>query len=132
MKRSIIIFIISALVFFSSLVWLINYKPSGSLNEILVIAVLVTVLSFAIFRGISVARSSINKEPVEDELSKKVMTKASSLSYYISIYLWLVIMYLSDKTKLESHSLIGAGIMGMALIFLCCWFFVKYKGLKNE
>lgn len=60
------------------------------------------------------------------------MTKASSLSYYFSIYLWLFIMYISDRTSLETHSLIGAGIMGIAVIFFLSWVGIKLYGMKNE
>jgi hypothetical protein len=46
--------------------------------------------------------------------------------------MWLFVMYISDKTSLPSDSLIGAGIMGMALVFLFCWLGVKFFGIKNE
>lgn len=89
------------------------------------------VVGFAVFIGINRIKSVIQKEPIEDELSKKIMIKASSISYYISIYLWLIIMYFSDKVALESHSLIGAGILGMAIIFLLSWIGVKMFGVSN-
>jgi len=60
------------------------------------------------------------------------MTRASSFAYYISIYLWLFIMYISDRTSLEARSLVGAGILGMAVVFLLCWLGVKAFGMKNE
>ena len=65
-------------------------------------------------------------------MSRKVMVRATSLAYYVSIYLWLFVMYISDKTSLPAHSLIGGGIAGMAVIFLLCWLGVKAFGLKNE
>ena len=72
-------------------------------------------LSFFHFRNfISRLKSERRREPVEDELSIKIMRKASSAAYYISIYMWLVFMYISDKIELESHSLIGVWILGMA------------------
>ena len=77
-------------------------------------------------------RSHRLHEPAEDELSKKIMMRASSLAYYVSIYLWLFVMYISDKTTLEAHSLVGAGILGMAVVFLLCWIGVKAFGMKNE
>lgn len=132
MKKSVIIFIISILVLVTAIVWLLNTKSPFSLEGIILTAGIVIIVGFSIFRGVIAAKAAINQEPAEDELSKNVMTKASSLSFYISIYSWLLIMYLSDKLSWESHTLIGAGIMVMALIFLCCWLFVKSKGFKNE
>jgi hypothetical protein len=41
-------------------------------------------------------------------------------------------MYISDKTKLEKDTLIGAGILGMAIIFFLSWIGIKLIGLKNE
>lgn len=77
--------------------------------------------------------SSIRKrEPAEDELSKLILQKSSSLSYYVSLYLWLAIIYINDKVKLETEQLLGYGIIGMALIFVTSWAFFKVKGLKND
>ena len=88
-------------------------------------------VGFAASLGVSRLRSRRRGEPAEDELSKTIMTKASSLAYYVSIYLWLFIMYISDKTTLEAHSLVGTGIAGMAVVFLLCWLGVKLFGMKN-
>jgi len=70
-------------------------------------------------------------EPAEDELSKKILQKASSMSFYISLYIWMGVMYYSDETKLETHSLIGTGILGMAIVFCACWVIFKIRGLRD-
>lgn len=132
MKRTLIIFIVAALVLISFILWTLNTRLSLNIQEVLMIVCGLILVSFAIYTGIRQVRSLKREEVPEDELTKKVMTKASSLSYYISIYLWLLIMYLSDKVKLETHSMIGGGILGMALIFLLCWLVIKKLGLKNE
>jgi hypothetical protein len=88
-------------------------------------------IGFGAFFGLSRLRSAKRGEPPEDELSKKILQKASSVSYYISIYMWLGFGYLSDKTKIESHTLIGAGILGMAILFFACWIFYKIRGMKD-
>ena len=95
------------------------------------VGIALVLVGFAVYLGISRLRSHQRGEPGEDELSKKVVTRASSLAYYISIYLWLFVMYISDKTTLPSHSLVGAGILGMAVVFLLCWLGVKAFGMKN-
>jgi hypothetical protein len=100
-------------------------------TDIFFILIGLVLVGFAIYKGISRARSAARKEPAEDELSKSILLKASSLSYYISIYLWLFIMYISDKVKWETHTLIGAGILGMAVIFSLSWLGVKFIGLRN-
>jgi hypothetical protein len=132
MKRTIVMFLVSALILVALALWALKGHISGNAQEILMAGVVLVLVGFAVFLGVSRLRSHLRREPGEDELSKKVMTRASSLSYYISIYLWLFIMYISDKTSLPAHSLVGGGIMGMALVFLFCWLGVKAFGMKNE
>jgi len=60
------------------------------------------------------------------------MKKASSLSYFISLYLWLAIMYFSEKLNYETHTIIGAGILGMALVFAVCWLVFNFRGIRDE
>jgi hypothetical protein len=132
MKKAIVTFVISALVLASLALWALKGHVSGNPQEILMAAIVLVLVGFAIYLGVSRVRSRLHREPSEDELSRKVMTRASSLAYYISIYLWLFIMYISDKTSLEAHSLVGGGILGMAVIFLFCWLGVKAVGMKNE
>jgi hypothetical protein len=131
MKKSIVIFVLAALVLLSTAFWVMNTKLSDNLPEILMITGVVIIAGFAVYIGVIRFRSALRKEPAEDEFSKRVMTKASSLSFYISIYWWLFLMYMSDKTSLETHTLIGAGIMGMALIFFFSWIGVKFIGSGN-
>jgi len=131
MKRTIITFVVSALVLATLALWVLKGHFSGNTQEILQAAVVIVLVGFAVFLGVSRLRSHLRREPSEDELSRKVMTRASSLAYYISIYLWLFIMYISDKTSLATHSLVGAGILGMAVIFFVCWLGVKAFGTKN-
>jgi hypothetical protein len=131
MKRTIIIFVIAAMVLFTLILWALNAKLSGNIQEILMIAISIIVVGFAVYIGLVRVKNSMRKEPLEDELSRKVMTKASSLSYYISIYLWLFIMYISDRTTMHTHTLVGAGILGMAVIFFLCWIGIKIYGLRN-
>ena len=132
MKRTIVMFLVSALVLGSLALWALKGHISGNPQEILMAGIVLVLVGFAVFLGVSRLRSHLRREPGEDELSKMVMTRASSLSYFISIYLWLFVMYISDKTSLPAHSLVGGGIMGMALVFLFCWLGVKAFGMKNE
>jgi len=132
MKKSILVFIICALLILSVTLWMLKGKATGSVQEILMVAGIFILVGFALLFGLKRMRSHARKEPLEDELSKKVMTKATSLAYYISLYLWLFVMYVSDKVKLPVHTLIGAGIMGMALAFFFCWLYLNAAGMKND
>lgn len=132
MKKAIIGFVISALVLVALALWALKGRISGNVGEILMVAIVLVLVGFAVYLGVSRLRSHLRREPSEDEMSRKVMTRASSLAYYISIYFWLFVMYVSDETSLAPASLVGAGILGMAVIFLFCWLGVKLLGMKHE
>jgi len=100
--------------------------------DLLQSAVILLLAGFGIltvFRHLSSFRKG---EPAEDELSKMILQKSAALSYYVSLYLWLAITYISDKVELTTEQLLGYGIIGMALVFVASWSFFKIKGLKNE
>jgi len=132
MKKTIIVFVVALLVLAATAIWFFTGNVELKLTDILYFGVIVLVVSFAVFIGIRRLLSSRRGEPAEDELSNKVLRRAAGLSYYISIYMWLAIMYFSDRIKAEGHTLIGAGILGMALIFAICWSFFNFRGIKNE
>jgi len=132
MKKAIIVFILAALILTSLGLWIFpssgNFKPI----DIAGFGVIILLVAFAVFIGIRRLTSAKRGEPPEDELSKKVMQKTSSLSYYISLYLWLVIMYFSDRLDYETHTIIGAGMLGMAVVFAVCWLVFNFTGIRNE
>jgi hypothetical protein len=131
MKKSVLIIVVAILVLITAGFWLMKTNMTGGLIEILQFAVLLILVIFALIIGIQRFRSAKKGEPVEDEYSKSIMLRTSSTSYYISIYLWLFLMYYSDKINLESHTLIGVGILGMAVTFFICWAAHKMLGVKN-
>jgi peptidoglycan/LPS O-acetylase OafA/YrhL len=132
MKKSVIVFIIAALVLITTFIWIFSGSGPVKPKELVNIAVIVIVVLFALFFGYKRISSSRKGEPPEDELSKRVMQKASSLSYYISLYLWLAIMYFSEELNYETHTIIGAGILGMALVNAVCWLVFNFRGIRNE
>jgi NhaP-type Na+/H+ or K+/H+ antiporter len=131
MKKTIVTFGISALILASLVLWALKGHIAGNTQEIVMTGIVFVLVGFAITLGVSRLRSRLRREPGEDELSRMVMTRTSSLAYYVSIYMWLFVMYISDKTTLAAHSLVGAGILGMAVIFFFCWLGVKIFGMKN-
>ena len=132
MKKTIVIFILGVLIVTGLALWALKGRFTGDAMELLTGGIVFVLVGFAAYLGASRLRSHLRREPGQDEMSRKVMVKASSLAYYVSIYLWLFVMYISDKTSLPGHSLIGAGILGMAVVFLFCWLGVKAFGFKNE
>lgn len=132
MKRTILIFVLVAIVIATAVLWFVNSDFEAKPEEILMVSGLVIIIGFALFLGVQRLMSSRRKEVPEDEMYRKQMVKASSLSYYISIYFWLVMMYISDKVEMETHTFIGGGILGMAIIFFLSWLGVKLFGVRYE
>ena len=132
MKKSIIVFVIVVIVLAATLFWMLSSSGNFKTTDLISLGVIILLVAFAVFIGIKRIGSARRGEPAEDELSKKVTQKTASLSYYISLYLWLIIGYFSERLDYETHTLIGAGIIGMALTFALCWLIFKFRGIKNE
>jgi peptidoglycan/LPS O-acetylase OafA/YrhL len=132
MKKTVLVFVVTALVLITTGIWYFSTNEPLKLFDLLTFGIIVMVVSFAVFLGFKRLTSAKRGEPAEDELSKKIMRKASSVSYYISLYLWLAIGYFSEKINYETHTIIGAGILGMAVIFGICWLVINFSGIRNE
>jgi peptidoglycan/LPS O-acetylase OafA/YrhL len=112
--------------------WLTNVDKELKPVDLLEAGVIILVVGFALFVIYKRVIAAHRGEPAEDELSKKVMQKTAALSFYISLYSWLALAFFSDRLKMEIHSVIGIGIMGMALIFAICWIVLNFRGIRNE
>ena len=117
MKKTVVLFIIAALVLITTGFWIFSGYSKVEPAELTSLVVIVLVVAFALFVGYKRLTSVKKGEPAEDEMSKKIMQKTSSLSYYISLYWWLAIMYFSDKLNYEIHTIIGAGIIRYGCYF---------------
>ena len=111
----------------------VYYSKNDSLEfvDLFQYVIIIVLVAFALLFGIRRLRSERKGEPAEDELSKKIMQKAAATSFYISLYWWLVLVYLSDNWQKETESLVGTGILGMAIIFALCWVYYKIIGIKS-
>ena len=132
MKKAIIVFIVAALVLFTTGLWFFSSKTDFKPIDLLHFGVIILVVGFAVFVGYKRFSNSRRGEPVEDELSKKVLQKTAAWSYYISLYLWVGLLFIKDRIKIDSEELLGTGILGMAIIFALCWVIFNFRGIRNE
>lgn len=138
MKRAIITVIVALLVIGTIALWIINAERSSEsrflLNgsSILMIAIAVVILVYGILILVKGVRDAKNRLPSRDELSKKILLRGAATSYYVSIYLWLAIMYFEERIELERSSLIGAGILGMAIIFALSWMYHRFISKTHD
>jgi len=132
MKRGLLMILLAALVIIGAIIWLLHGKSEIKIGTLVMFGTILLVAGFAVVLAISKLKSAKEGLASEDELSQLIKDKASSRSYYVSLYWWLIMMYLSDKTKLETDSLIGAGILGMAVLFAGFWIYFNFKGKIND
>jgi len=132
MKKVVLMFVIVAIVIVTTVLSFMNIDTAYKPADLIELGVMILVVGFALYAAYRRLTSAKRGEPAEDELSKKIMQKTAAFSYYISIYLWLALGFFSDRLKLENHTIIGIGIMGMAVSFAICWVIINFTGVKNE
>ena len=131
-KKSTIAFYVTGVLLITIAMWYLNTDFSKSLHDNSQFLIILLLAVFGGIMGFRRLKSAKHGEPVEDELSKRIMQKASSISYFISLYLWIGIMYFDGKKVIETGELFGLGIIGMAIIFALCWTFYNFRGIRNE
>lgn len=132
MKKSIWIFIVVGLVALSTIFWLMHSAGTSSPMEYIHVGVILLVICFALFVGFKKWKSSNRGEPEDDELSRKVMQRTAALSYYISLYIWVFLLFLKDRVRFDTEELLGTGILSMALVFGITWIILNAKGAVND
>ena len=126
------VFVLAAIAIGSALLWYFGSNEDIGNIYLLHFGVIFLVVAFAIYIGIKRLGSAKRGEPTEDEMSKKVMLKTASLSYYISLYLWVIMIFVKDRVKMDTEEILGTGILGMAVCFACCWLYFNFRGVKSE
>jgi peptidoglycan/LPS O-acetylase OafA/YrhL len=132
MKKAIYIFVFCAAFLIISVIWFITKGSDLNLMNLVSFGILSVIIAFSFFAGIKRIESAAKGEPAEDELSKKILQKAAAWSFYVSLYMWVLMIWLSDKLDLGRDVLLSSGILGMALIFGINWILVKFIGFKDE
>ena len=107
----------------------------GNLVPLIIPFILIVIMGIFIARRWKAANQGM---PLEDERSRKVKTNAASTAFYISLYWLLAIgMFADDVAKasglenMDASRATSAGVGGMAVIFLLCWFYYEKRGKLN-
>lgn len=132
MKRSLIVFIVTGLVLMTTGLWFFTSFENFNKMDILHIGLITLIVGFAVFVGLKRLRSEKLGEPIEDELSKKILQKTAAISYYISLYIWVFLIFLKDRVEFETEELLGTGILAMAVTFVIAWLILNFNGIKND
>ena len=100
-----------------------------SILDIIFIIIAIIILVFAVIVFKRGNKDLKNGYPLQDERSKKVLDKASSRAFYVSLYLLLLIGFLSDDLIpfRDVSQATSVAVGGMALLFLIFWIYYNRK-----
>ncbi len=126
MRKTMFIAVLSVNVLSSMIFWIVLSDVTLNLKESSLIIILLVVVVFAVFFAFRRLKSAKQNLPAEDEMSKKLLRKNAATSYYASIIMWLAFMFFEKHIDQEISTLIGAGILGMALIYTLSWIYHNY------
>ena len=66
----------------------------------------------------------------DDEMTKLITIKASSVSFYISAYYLIVLMNFFSYTS--ASNILGWSLVGMLVIYFSSWIYYYFFGFKND
>lgn len=134
MQKVLIMTAIIAMVIFTVVLWLFKQSGQGFSEplEYLHFGIIALVMVFALFILIKRWNSVKRGQPAEDEMSKRIMQRTAALSYYISLYLWVFILFIKDRVDWDTEQLIGTGILGMAIVYAVIAVFFNIKGVSGD
>ena len=118
--------VLSVAVLVTLIMWWVRAGSSLETKGSFMIAIQVVVVVFAVFFAFRRLKSAKQNLPTEDEMSKKILRRGAATSYYVSMYMWLAFMFFEERIDLERSTLIGAGILGMAVIYALSWIYHMY------
>jgi ABC-type branched-subunit amino acid transport system permease subunit len=132
MKKGLVMILLAAVVITGAIIWLMHGHEEIRTGTLVMLSILLLLAAFAVAIAVSKLKSAKEGLQSEAELSQLIKDKASSRAYYVSLYWWLIVMYMTEKTPAATETLIGAGILGMAVLFAGFWLYFNFKGKINE
>jgi len=128
--RMVSMLLISLLVIVTGTLWSVKAFMSGNVTGgVLGGLIALIILGFAMLVYIRGNRDMVKGFPLRDERSQKVMEKASSMAFYVSLYVFLGIGFLSEDMipfrDVSQATSVGVGCM--ALLFAGFWAYYNKK-----
>ena len=125
-RKAIFLAVLAVSVMVSMIFWFIKSGAAFDLKGSSMLIIQFVVVGFALLVAFRRLKSVKQNLPAEDEMSKNILRRGAATSYYVSLYMWLAFMFFEDSINLERHSLIGGGILGMAIIYALSWVYHMY------
>lgn len=84
-----------------------------------------------IIYGVKRIRSKEEGFPEDDELSKKIIRKSAGISFYVTLFIWLTLLFVNSFIELDSRLIFSYGFIGMSLTFVITWLIINSQGIKD-
>ena len=125
------ILLISLVVIATGTLWFLKAFMNGNTaGGVAGIFIAVIILAFAFFVFVRGSNDLKKGFPLHDERSRRVLEKASSRAFYVSLYLLLAVGFLSEDIIhfRDVSQATGLTTGGMALLFAGFWAYYNSKG----
>jgi peptidoglycan/LPS O-acetylase OafA/YrhL len=113
--------------------WII--QPSNSTSSVLEYIFVGVIFLFFLLGGyLGYGRIKRKKQglPEEDELSIKIAQKSAAISFYLSLVLWLALIFIQSHFTIDIKWLLSSGMIGMAIIFVISWLIINNQGIDEK
>jgi len=113
--------------------WII--QPSNSTSSVLEYIFVGVIFLFFLLGGyLGYGRMKRTKQglPEEDELSRKIAQKSAAISFYLSVGLWLTLIFIQSHFLIDIKWLLSSGMIGMAIFFFISWLIINNQGINEK
>ena len=117
---ALILIVIGGTIFSTNL-WLLG-KSTEAVSLILLMIFLVVILSVFIRKTYYDLKAGL---PGDDERTEKIRMYAAGYAYFVSLYVWIIL--LAFHKYLDSDDLLMIGLLGMAISFGVSWLLMNSK-----
>lgn len=116
---------IVGIIYFATTLYLQGYSIVAML---LIVTTVVFIWKVSFFLG-KYYRDLLLGMPIRDERTKKVRMYAAGYAYFISLYIWLILLMFHKYLEYDDTLILG--LLGMGFSFGLSWFFVNQrKGIE--
>ncbi|MBW2967674.1 DUF2178 domain-containing protein [Candidatus Woesearchaeota archaeon] len=129
-RLAAIIFVAVLVIITGALFAYMSFVKGNIVGGIAGTLIALVIVGFALFVYMRGNRDLKAGFPIQDERSKKVLERASSRAFYISLYLLLAVGFLSEHIPFRDVSqATGITVGVMALVFAVNWAYYNRKGV---
>ena len=100
-------------------------------SSILHMIMIVILFILGIIQGIKRKRATEEGFPEDDELSEKIARKSAGISFYLTLFIWLILLFVNSFIEIDSRLIFSYGFIGMSLTFVITWLVINSQGIKD-